>query len=43
MINLVLITSIIKPPAKPLLYTQTRYVYTSEERFNQTKKTVDKY
>lgn len=40
MTNLVLITSIIDPPQKPLSYTNTRSVYTKNERFNQTKKTI---
>lgn len=39
--NLVLVTSIIKPPNKPLSYTQTRSTYTPQERFEQTKKTID--
>ena len=41
MTNLVLITSIIKTPNKPLSYTQTRSFYTPEERFEQTKKTIE--
>jgi len=41
MLNLVLITSIIKPPNKPLSYTNVRSAYTSDERFAQTKKTID--
>lgn len=38
--NLVLITSIIKTPNKPLSYTEIRSYYTPEERFEQTKKTI---
>jgi hypothetical protein len=38
--NLVLITSVIKTPNKPLSYINTRSVYTHEERFDQTKKTI---
>lgn len=38
--NLVLITSIIKTPSKPLSYAQ-RSVFTHEERFKQTKQTID--
>lgn len=38
--NLVLITSIIKTPNIPLSYTNTRSVFTHEERFIQTKKTI---
>lgn len=38
--NLVLITSIIDTPNKPLSYTPTRSIFTKEERFNQTKKTI---
>jgi len=36
---LIFITSIIKPPNKPLSYG-TRSVYTSQERFEQTKMTI---
>jgi len=39
--NLVLITSIINTPNKPLSYTNTRSVFTHQERFEQTKKTID--
>jgi len=39
--NLVLITSIISPPNKPLSYTRTRSVFNTEERFNDTKKTIE--
>lgn len=38
--NLVLITSVIKTPDAALSYTKTRSVFTSEERFEQTKKTI---
>ena len=38
--NLVLITSIIKPPNKELSYTKIRSVFTPEERFQQTKNTI---
>jgi hypothetical protein len=38
--NLVLITSIIKTPNKPLSYINTRSIYTHQERFEQTKKTI---
>jgi len=38
--NLVLITSIIKTPNIPLSYTSTRSVFRHDERFNQTKKTI---
>ncbi len=38
--NIVLITSIIKTPNKPLSYTNTRSVYSHSERFEQTKKTI---
>jgi hypothetical protein len=40
MINLVLITSVIKTPNKPLSYINTRSIYTHQERFEQTKKTI---
>ena len=40
MINLVLITSIVNTPNLPLSYTTTRSVFTTEERFTQTKKTI---
>jgi hypothetical protein len=39
--NLVLITSIICTPNNPLSYTSTRSVFTHEERFTQTKKTIE--
>jgi hypothetical protein len=38
--NLVLITSIIKTPDTPLSYTSTRSIFTHDERFEQTKKTI---
>ena len=38
--NLVLITSIIKTPNTPLSYTNTRSIYSHEERYEQTKKTI---
>jgi hypothetical protein len=38
--NLILITSIIKIPNKPLSYTDTRSVFSSQERFEQTKNTI---
>lgn len=37
--TIVLITSIIDPPNIPLSYISTRSIYTSDERFEQTKKT----
>jgi hypothetical protein len=39
--NLVLITSIINTPNIPLSYTNVRSVFSHEERFNQTKKTIE--
>jgi hypothetical protein len=39
--TLVLITSIIVTPNNPLSYTSTRSIYSSEERFEQTKKTFE--
>jgi hypothetical protein len=38
--NIVLITSVINTSKKPLSYTKTRSVYTKEERYQQTKKTI---
>ena len=38
--NLVLITSIIDPPNYPLSYASIRSVYNCDERFEQTKKTI---
>lgn len=39
--DLILITSVIKPPNLPLSYTSKRSIFTSEERFEQTKKTIE--
>ena len=39
--NLVLITSVICTPNNPLSYTPTRSVFTHDERFAQTKKTIE--
>ena len=39
--NIVLITSVINTSKKPLSYTKTRSVYTKEERYEQTKKTIE--
>ena len=41
MSNLVLITSVINTPNLPLSYSKVRSVFTREERFEQTKKTVE--
>ena len=38
--NIILVTSIIKPPPKPLSYA-IRSVYTDQERFEQTKLTIE--
>ena len=38
--NLVLITSVIDPPDKSLSYSKIRSVFTKNERFEQTKKTI---
>lgn len=38
--NLILITSIIKTPNKPLSYINTRSIFSSRERFEQTKNTI---
>jgi len=38
--NLILITSIINTPNKPLSYTNTRSVFSRKERFEQTKLTI---
>jgi len=38
--NLVIITSIIEIPDRPLSYSKTRSVFTKNERFNQTKNTI---
>lgn len=39
--NVVLITSIIKPPNTPLSYSNKRSVFTPTERFEQTKRTFE--
>ena len=39
--NLVLITSVINTPNKPLSYSKVRSVFTRRERYEQTKKTID--
>lgn len=39
--NITLITSIIHTPNTPLSYIKTRSVYTREERFEQTKRTIE--
>jgi hypothetical protein len=39
--DIILITSVIRPPDKPLSYTSIRSVFTSNERFIQTKKTIE--
>lgn len=41
MTDLILITSIIDIPNKPLSYTNVRSVYTPIERFQQTKRTIE--
>jgi len=38
--NLVLITSVINTPNTPLSYISNRSIYTKEQRFEQTKKTI---
>lgn len=38
--NFILITSILKPPDTPFTYSKKRSVFTSDERFDQTKKTI---
>ena len=38
--NLVLITSVINTPNTPLSYSKTRSIYSRQERFEQTKKTI---
>ena len=40
MSNLVLITSVVNTPNKPLSYSNVRSVFSREERFEQTKKTI---
>ena len=39
--NLVLVTSVINTPNNPLSYSKTRSVFNREERFSQTKKTIN--
>ena len=39
--DIILITSVIRPPDKPLSYTNIRSVFTANERFEQTKKTIE--
>jgi hypothetical protein len=39
-INLVLITSVINPPNRPLSYSSCRSIYSPNERFIQTQKTI---
>lgn len=41
MTNICLITSIINIPNLPFSYTNTRSIYTTEERFEQTKDTIN--
>lgn len=41
MTNLVLITSVINTPNNPLSYSNIRSIYTPQERFNQTKNTIN--
>lgn len=38
--NIVIITSVVDTPLKPLSYTPVRSIYTKIERFDQTKKTI---
>ena len=40
MANIVLITSVINTPNRPLSYTKIRSVFSRNERFEQTKETV---
>lgn len=40
MVNIVLITSVINTPNKPLSYSKIRSLYSRQERFEQTKKTI---
>ena len=40
MVNIVLITSVINTPNKPLSYSKIRSLYSRQERFEQTKKTL---
>ena len=39
--NIVLITSVIDTPKKPLSYCETRSVFNRKERFEQTKQTIE--
>jgi len=39
--NIILITSLINPPDLPFSYINKRSIYTSETRFEQTKKTIE--
>ena len=41
MVNIVLITSVIMTSNNNLSYTNTRSIYTHDERFEQTKKTIE--
>jgi hypothetical protein len=41
MANLIIITSVINIPNNPFSYTSTRSVYSREERFEQTKNTIN--
>ena len=38
--SLILITSVIDTPNAPLSYTNTRSVFTRQQRFEQTKKSI---
>lgn len=40
MANLILITSVINTPNTPLSYSNTRSIFSRQERFEQTKKTI---
>jgi len=41
MTNLILITSVINTPNTPLSYSKVRSIFTREQRFEQTKKTIE--
>lgn len=41
MVNIVLITSVINTPNSPLSYSKTRSVFSRQDRFEQTKKTIE--
>ena len=41
MVNCIMITSVINTPNKCLSYSKTRSVFSREERFSQTKKTIE--